>query len=276
MSLPAFEQWLRAKLPEAADSLNPGAGERSLDDQVLREWQRSAQLAEGLPESQRASGAVKMGDANRHWIPFADDAGGNFLAIDMDPGPRGFKGQVINFGRDEVNQYALAPDVSSFIAWIAGELARGNHRIEDEDDHGRSFNIGEPESSHFLDATRILFGGEAAKKTPPRSNDPPRDSVPGVLHFMRTELAQQVPSSWNRMRVVATVRKGLLKARAPFTAEYETKDGGGPQALAPRNPALIEDAILEFQSRAKEERWNWSKVTIEFDVDDTGFQVDAE
>jgi cell wall assembly regulator SMI1 len=313
MSLVDFEAWLRANLPEAADSLNAGADEQALArlsaetglalppaflelyrwhngqdrscstgifyglgfmpiEDVLREWKRNAKVAQGVQESPWASGVVKSADVNRHWIAFADDAGGNFVAIDLDPGAKGVKGQVINYGCDEVRQYAIAPDVSSFVAWIVDQLGRGNHRIEEEDDGGRSFNIGDPESSHFLDAARVIFGGGAPQQ-PSAPKAPPRDSVPGVLYFMRTELAQQVPPNWKTMRIAASV----VKTRAEFTAEYELEGGDRPLHFAPRDQKLIENAILEFQSRAKEERWIWSTVTIDFSVgDETGFRVDAQ
>lgn len=52
------------------------------------------------------------------WIPFIHDGGGNFIAIDLAPGPGGVAGQVIAMGRDETKVRRLAPDLSDFLAQL--------------------------------------------------------------------------------------------------------------------------------------------------------------
>lgn len=103
-------------------------------------------------------GAIKALYANAYWIPFAYDHGGNHLGVDLDPGENGTLGQVINFGRDEENKYVLASSMAAFLEWLVEQLESGNAAIAEEDDGGRSLNIREPESSHFLDALDALFG----------------------------------------------------------------------------------------------------------------------
>jgi cell wall assembly regulator SMI1 len=49
------------------------------------------------------------------WLPFALDAGGNALAIDLDPGVNGIIGQVIVMGPDEDVRHVLAPGVTELI-----------------------------------------------------------------------------------------------------------------------------------------------------------------
>jgi cell wall assembly regulator SMI1 len=49
------------------------------------------------------------------WLPFAKDAGGNALAIDLDPDVNGTQGQVIVMGPDEDVRYVLAPGVAELI-----------------------------------------------------------------------------------------------------------------------------------------------------------------
>ncbi|MGE8497949.1 MAG: SMI1/KNR4 family protein [Pseudomonas sp.] len=102
-------------------------------------------------------GAVKADYANPYWIPFAYDHGGNHLGVDLDPGENGTVGQVINFGRDEENKFVLASSMTAFVEWLVEQLESGNALIAEEDDGGRSLNIREPESSHFLDALEPLF-----------------------------------------------------------------------------------------------------------------------
>lgn len=103
-----------------------------------------------------APGVVKERYANRRWIPFSHDWGGNHIGVDLDPGPRGRVGQVINFGRDEDAKYVLGHTVEAFVARIADELERGNFVLMDPPDAG--FDTKTPPSSHFLDAARVWFG----------------------------------------------------------------------------------------------------------------------
>lgn len=101
--------------------------------------------------------AIKCTYANKGWIPFAYDYGGNHLGIDLDPGKQGRVGQVINFGRDEDNKFVVAPSVHAFIQWLVEQLESGNALIREEDDGGHSLNTKTPESSHFLDAVAVIF-----------------------------------------------------------------------------------------------------------------------
>lgn len=116
-------------------------------------------------------GVVKQVYANKLWIPFAYDWGGNHLGIDLDPGVNGIRGQVINFGRDEDRKRAIAPNVTAFVQWLVGQLQVGNFLIEQEDDTGRSFNTLNPPSTHFLDAIQTLFKepGEREPGVAPRA-----------------------------------------------------------------------------------------------------------
>lgn len=102
-----------------------------------------------------APGVVKERYASRLWIPFSDDWGGNHLGIDLDPGPNGRVGQVINFGRDEEAKYVLGRSVEAFVERIAGELEAGNFVLREPPDGG--FETKRPPSSHFLDAARVWF-----------------------------------------------------------------------------------------------------------------------
>jgi cell wall assembly regulator SMI1 len=105
-------------------------------------------------------GAVKEVYANKYWIPFAHDYGGNYLGIDLDPAPHGTPGQVINFGRDEDERFVVASSMATFIEWLVCQLESGNALIQEEDDGGRSLNVRVPESSHFLDSIPVLFASQ--------------------------------------------------------------------------------------------------------------------
>lgn len=147
-------------------------------DQVEHEWKIWAQLAdEKWSELNEVVVSIKPGVvkplyANRGWIPFATDGGGNCLGIDLDPDVHGIRGQVINFGRDEDLKRAIAPNVTAFLQWYVAQLLAGNFRIETHEDDGPEFNTLNPPSSSFLDALQVMFKEPGEWEPPPPP--PPR------------------------------------------------------------------------------------------------------
>ena len=78
-------------------------------------------------------GAVQLDYANPGWIPLTQDAGANYLGVDLAPGPNGSIGQVISFGRDERQKCALAKSWSGFLGDIATSLESGAVPVHDPD-----------------------------------------------------------------------------------------------------------------------------------------------
>jgi hypothetical protein len=99
--------------------------------------------------------------------------------------------------------------------------------------------------------------------------------VPGVLELMRTELTPQLPADWGKLRLAAKIANRGGTAHADFTAEFVVQGASEPQRVVPRNQ-LIADALVELQARAAEEKWVWSKITIEFEPGKSSVSVDAE
>ena len=130
-------------------------------DLLLEDPDGMRELADARAES-HPKGAIKRDYLNPGWIPFAHDHGGNFLGVDLDPGPKGTRGQVINFGRDEDKSYVLAPSFDAFVAWLVPQLERGNFILATEgpDADDRSFNTKLPKTRHFLSSVPKLFGGK--------------------------------------------------------------------------------------------------------------------
>ena len=95
---------------------------------VIAQWQSTGRGLEDLDEDDLRSieeelsveplGAIKQQYFNRAWIPFATDGSGNFVGVDLDPGENGSRGQVINFGRDDLEMFVIAPDIAGFLATL--------------------------------------------------------------------------------------------------------------------------------------------------------------
>jgi cell wall assembly regulator SMI1 len=139
-----------------ADAKRHWARWNSMVDQSSAEEMKTA----GALSKSATPGAIKEVHANKYWIPFAYDAAGNHLGVDLDPGESGTFGQVINFGRDENEKFVVGSSLATFLDWMADQLDSGNSNIHDEDDGGRSFNMKTPKTFHFLDAVPELFASQ--------------------------------------------------------------------------------------------------------------------
>lgn len=99
------------------------------------------------------NGAIKPVYINLKWIPLAHDGSGNHLGVDLDPGPAGKVGQVINFGADENRKFVLAASITEFMAWMLAQYQASNYQSSE-----RSLALKEPPNRHFLDVVPLLFG----------------------------------------------------------------------------------------------------------------------
>ncbi|MFP3517708.1 SMI1/KNR4 family protein [Pseudomonas sp. SIMBA_077] len=131
--------------------------------EIIEQWSPEEMTEASAFCTSATPSAIQTLYANRFWIPFAYDYGGNHLGVDLDPGECGTLGQIINFGSDEEDKYVVGRSVDTFMEWLVDQLESGNFVIREEDDGGRSLNTKEPEVFHFLDAVPILFGAQSAK-----------------------------------------------------------------------------------------------------------------
>ena len=69
-------------------------------------------------------GAIRLTYFNPKWVPLIQDFGGNYIGIDLDPGPFGTYGQVIVFGRDEDDMYVLADRWEQFLDLILDQIEK--------------------------------------------------------------------------------------------------------------------------------------------------------
>jgi cell wall assembly regulator SMI1 len=98
------------------------------------------------------------------WIPLTYDGGGNFIAVDLAPGPKGRQGQIIIFGRDDEFHPVLAWSWAQFLTDLADELEAGNFRLDKTDPDYPAFNVEEPFFSHFHQTGRYWSRGKLGLK----------------------------------------------------------------------------------------------------------------
>lgn len=76
--------------------------------------------------------SIQKAYAHPGWIPLVRDWGGNNLAVDLAPGPKGHWGQVILFGRDYDTKYVVARSWAAFLAIVADDLNSGRWFIDED------------------------------------------------------------------------------------------------------------------------------------------------
>jgi cell wall assembly regulator SMI1 len=103
-----------------------------------------------------AKGTIKEDGANAKWIPFAGPDEDNYIGLDLDPGPKGTPGQVINFGADQFmygsNRFVLASSFGEFMRFLAGQFATGKVEVCPDNP---------PDDQRFLQLVRRRQGGAA-------------------------------------------------------------------------------------------------------------------
>ena len=93
------------------------ASERGEDDGMLVEF------SEGSTSS--PEGAIQRLHACWAWIPLIEMGDSDQIGIDLDPGPNGVVGQVINIGRDQEEKHVLATSWAHFLEDVSDELGPG-------------------------------------------------------------------------------------------------------------------------------------------------------
>lgn len=75
--------------------------------------------------------AIRPEYVTRGWIPvFKEPLESNYIGTDLNPGPTGKIGQVINFGRDEDRKVVIAWSLSDLLAFVAADVESGAVYVE--------------------------------------------------------------------------------------------------------------------------------------------------
>ncbi|MFI7133583.1 SMI1/KNR4 family protein [Nonomuraea sp. NPDC050153] len=116
-----------------------------------------------MPGDGEPPGAIRRQLSSPRWIPFATSTGGDYLAVDMDPGPAGRPGQVIRVGihYDNAPVY-VADSVTTMLRRLVEALDRGDY----EDSEGYLDVYADLPS--YLDDSRTYWRGEAPIPKKPR------------------------------------------------------------------------------------------------------------
>ncbi|GAA2381413.1 SMI1/KNR4 family protein [Nonomuraea africana] len=126
-----------------------------------RSWRRH--LLRPLITTVGPESALRRVSDHPRWIPFATSTGGDFLAVDMAPGPGGRPGQVIRMGlhHDDGPVY-VADSVTSLLRRHVAALEAGAYRVE----HGELWidlgDMAEPNRDVYEESRSLTVAGPDA------------------------------------------------------------------------------------------------------------------
>ncbi|WP_329239690.1 SMI1/KNR4 family protein [Actinoallomurus sp. NBC_01490] len=83
-------------------------------------------------------GAVRRSVHRDGWFRFATNTGGDFLAVDLDPGPAGRPGQIIRLDRDH-GAFYVADSVTTLLRHHVDALRRGDYTLRTNDLNASDF-----------------------------------------------------------------------------------------------------------------------------------------
>ncbi|MEK5416906.1 SMI1/KNR4 family protein [Paenibacillus sp. FSL L8-0708] len=140
-----FESMMNCKFPEDFRKLymnSNGEGEQIFGvmaglgwmniESIVSNWKSLLESAYDIISSK--SDVIKDGNYREGWIPFAEDGGGSFLAIDLDPGEKGVYGQIITIDHNSHFSYVIAESLGHFFEFIDSSLRNSSIGIREEED----------------------------------------------------------------------------------------------------------------------------------------------
>jgi cell wall assembly regulator SMI1 len=120
-------------------------------DEIISNLNGMGRLHDDENDIENSDNKIRANVFNYGWLPIMSDSSGNFIGIDYYPTENGTVGQVINFGRDEQEQYVFASSLKEFLEYLM-ELTKTEGTFECEEFDGENvlgYNVGD-ESYMYL------------------------------------------------------------------------------------------------------------------------------
>jgi cell wall assembly regulator SMI1 len=123
-------------------------------DKIIRNLTGMGRLQNAENDIKNNGNQIRANVFNYGWLPIMADSSGNFIGVDYYPTENGTVGQVINFGRDEQEQYVFAPSLKEFLKYLMG-LTKIEDRFECIDDYDEinilGYNVGDKSYMHLTE-----------------------------------------------------------------------------------------------------------------------------
>ncbi|QKW07954.1 SMI1/KNR4 family protein [Streptomyces sp. NA04227] len=159
-------------------------------------------LWSAVPDSD-PPGAVRRSVHRAGWHRFATNTGGDFLAVDLDPGPGGRPGQIIRLDRDYGACY-VADSMTTLLRHHVDALRRGDYRLRTHD-----LDAADLEDLDDLDGVEDLDDGEDPDNAEEFAGLDPENLDPDLLdRYLDREGMER-----GDLRLFLTVETGLPRER---------------------------------------------------------------
>lgn len=119
---------------------------------IIREWKALQESAYEIISSK--SGLINEGECKQGWIPFAEDCGGSFLVMDLEPGVKGFYGKIITIDRNSDISHVISESLEKFFDFIETSFKNGNLNTREDED----IRVIEWKNGHLFDDVIALTG----------------------------------------------------------------------------------------------------------------------
>jgi cell wall assembly regulator SMI1 len=128
-----LDEWKNWRVVESEFLQNPaGPGKGGSDEAGPSSAVPLSRTDLQAKQGSQPDGAVQKVYAHAGWIPLVRDWGGNYIAVDLAPGPNGTWGQIILTGRDYDIKYVVSRSWAHFLAMVADDM-QSPHWYVDED-----------------------------------------------------------------------------------------------------------------------------------------------
>jgi cell wall assembly regulator SMI1 len=107
-------------------------------EEVIMDYEMMTELLEGgdfVGIEKEPHDAIKAAPWNKGWIPIANDGGGDYHCVDLDPGPQGIHGQIITVVEGPT-QAVIADSLAEWLEKVANEMEANALALTDEDYQG--------------------------------------------------------------------------------------------------------------------------------------------
>ncbi|KAA8913165.1 hypothetical protein FN846DRAFT_185027 [Sphaerosporella brunnea] len=227
-------------------------------------------------QGSQPDGAVQKVYAHAGWIPLVRDWGGNYIAVDLAPGPTGTWGQVILFGRDYDVKYVVSRSWAHFLAMVADDMQSPHWYVDEDSGELKLKDPRAPRSEpSYIEILRVRnerkYGRRRFSQRPPSMAGSRPGSRPG-----------SVPGSPHLSAMNGTTKGGLTRppkqpdtmdpnhlkppskkaAKALRSVSEEPTAPAAPSAPSKGTTDLLEESLEEIKiSDAKKEEVEKPKLT---------------
>ncbi|KAK2073717.1 hypothetical protein P8C59_007973 [Phyllachora maydis] len=205
--------------------------------------------------------------AHPAWIPLVRDWGGNNIAVDLAPGPKGHWGQVIIFGRDYDTKYVIARSWAHFLAQVADDLNSGKWFVDEDTNELklREFKKTRVEPSYFdimrwrMDQKYGRRGPNKKKNLAPGATSPTSNGSPyagpvdpaALPNGMRDKdklVEVETPRvSGEENKRLAVVTNSDVGDKAAVEVKLESIKLNGKQSVTEKENSAMEDTMKTIE-----------------------------